>query len=326
MINVDKNKICQIGKQVISTELQAISELSERIDDTFVAACNLLLNCQGHIIVTGIGKSGHIGRKIAATFASTGSPAFFVHPGEASHGDLGMITKNNILIAISKSGNTAEILTILPILQRRKIPLICLTGNIKSSLAQQATVHLDISVVKEACPLGLAPTASTTAALVMGDALAITLLELRGFNQHDFALSHPGGILGKRLLLRIDDIMHIDKAIPKVQEKTLLRDALVEMTTKKLGMTAVVDDNEQLVGIFTDGDLRRTVDQNFNINAVTVGHVMTKNCKTILAGTLAIDALKLMEQHEITSLIVKNKQGNMVGIIHMHDILRTGIM
>ncbi len=326
MLTLDKNKIFATGKKVIDIELQAISELSNRIDDKFVQACELLCNCKGHIIVTGMGKSGHIANKIAATFASTGSPAFFVHSGEACHGDLGMITKNDVLIAISSSGNTEEIVTILPIIKRLKIPLIALTGNSESKLANEATVYLNTDVIKEACPLGLAPTASTTVALVMGDALATTLLEIREFTQNDFALSHPGGTLGKRLLLRIDDLMHTGDSIPKVSENAILSKALIEMTAKKLGITTVVNHNNELVGIFTDGDLRRTLDNVIDIYVCKIAEVMTKNCKTIQLGTLAYDALKIMEQYNITSLIVKDPQGHMVGVVHMHDILKAGIM
>ncbi len=326
MANINRNKFCRLGKQVIDVEMKAISELGERIDDKFAQACQILLECKGHIILMGMGKSGHIANKIAATFASTGSPAFFVHPGEAGHGDFGMITKDDAVIAISNSGNTEEILTILPLIKRLKIPLISITGNCNSTLAKQAIVNLDISVEKEACPLGLIPTSSTTTTLVLGDALAITLLESRGFTKHDFALSHPGGILGKRLLLYIDDLMHADDAIPKVQENTVLSDALIEMTTKKLGMTTVVDKNDRLVGIFTDGDLRRAVEKKIDIHTIKIADLMIKNCKTISLGTLAFDALRIMEQHNITSLVVKNEHDDMVGVVHMHNILKSGIM
>lgn len=326
MANINRNKFCRLGKQVIDVEMKAISELGERIDDKFAQACQILLECKGHIILMGMGKSGHIANKIAATFASAGSPAFFVHPGEAGHGDFGMITKDDAVIAISNSGNTEEILTILPLIKRLKIPLISITGNCNSTLAKQAMVNLDISVEKEACPLGLIPTSSTTTTLVLGDALAITLLESRGFTKHDFALSHPGGMLGKRLLLYIDDLMHADDAIPKVQENTVLSDALIEMTTKKLGMTTVVDKNDRLVGIFTDGDLRRAVEKKTDIHTIKIADLMIKNCKTISLGTLAFDALRIMEQHNITSLVVKNEHDDMVGVVHMHNILKSGIM
>jgi arabinose-5-phosphate isomerase len=326
MANINSNKFCILGKRVIDVEVKAVSKLGERIDDKFAQACRILLECKGHIILMGMGKSGHIANKIAATFASTGTPAFFVHPGEAGHGDLGMVTKDDVVIAISNSGNTEEILTILPILKRLKVPLVSLTGNPNSALAKQAMVNLDISVEKEACPLGLIPTSSTTIALVMGDALAITLLESRGFTKHDFALSHPGGILGRRLLLYIDDLMHTGDAVPKVRENTVLSNALIEMTTKKLGMTAIVNKDNQLVGIFTDGDLRRAIEKKINIHTAKIADLMTKNCKTVSLGTLAFDALKIMEQHNITSLVVKNKHDDMVGVVHIHNILKSGIM
>lgn len=325
MSEINTAKICQLGKQVLDIEAQAITNLTNRINSDFANACEYLLNCQGHIVVIGMGKSGHVANKIAATLASTGSPAFFVHPGEASHGDLGMIKKEDVIIAISNSGNTAEILSLLPIIKNFNIPLITLTGNPKSKLAQEATVNIDISVDKEACPLGLAPTSSTTATLAMGDALAIALLETRGFTKEDFALSHPGGMLGKRLLLRIDDLMHQDQALPKVSVDTILKDALFEMTSKGLGMTTIVDDQQQLLGVFTDGDLRRALDKNIDIHTTTIDKVMNKNSKTVSSGTLAIEALELMEQYKITSLIVLNDKQQLVGVIHLHDLLNSGI-
>lgn len=326
MANTNKNKLCALGKQVINVEIQAISKLVERIDDKFAQACHILLECKGHIILMGMGKSGHIANKIAATFASTGTPAFFVHPGEAGHGDLGMVTKDDVIIAVSNSGNTEELLTILPILKRLQVPLISLTGNCNSVLAKQAMVNLDIGVEKEACPLGLVPTSSTTTALVMGDALAITLLENRGFTKNDFALSHPGGILGRRLLLCIDDLMHTGDAVPKVPENTILSNALIEMTTKKLGMTTIVNNDNQLVGIFTDGDLRRAIENKIDIHSAKISDLMTEDCKTVPLRTLAFDALKIMEHYNITSLVVKNERDEMVGVIHMHSILKSGIM
>ncbi len=322
----DIEKICNLGKAVIETEANAISALASRINDDFAKACQLLLGAHGRIIVMGMGKSGHIGRKIAATFASTGSPAFFVHPGEAKHGDFGMITKNDILLVISNSGETDEILAILPFLKQLNLPLISLTGNPNSTLAKTATVNIDVSVEKEACPLGLAPTASTTAALVMGDALAISLLERRGFTAEDFALSHPGGILGRRLLLRVDDIMHTGNAIPKVDLNAFLKAALVEMTQKKLGMTTIVNQQNELSGIFTDGDVRRAFDNHADIHKTIIQHIMTKNPKVISPGTLASDALHIMETHKITALIVTNNEKNPVGVIHLHDILRAGLL
>ncbi len=321
----DVQKICDLGRAVIETEIQAISALLQRIDQRFAKACEFLLACEGRIVVTGMGKSGHIGKKIAATFASTGSPAFFVHPGEASHGDIGMITKKDVVLALSNSGETEEIITLLPFLKRLNIPLISLTGNPESTLAKAANVNIDVSVTKEACPLGLAPTASTTVALVMGDALAISLLEKRGFTKEDFALSHPGGTLGRRLLLRVDEIMHQGPAIPKVNYDALLKTALVEMSQKKLGMTTILDANNELAGIFTDGDIRRAFDNNIDIHKTRIHEVMTRNPKVIQPGMLAAEALNLMETYKITSLVVM-EENKPVGVVHMHDILRAGVM
>lgn len=319
-------KICKSAKSVIETEAAMVSALLERINGDFVKACEQLLACQGKIIVMGMGKSGHIGRKIAATFASTGSPAFFIHPGEAKHGDFGMITQNDCLLVISNSGETEEILSILPFITRLKMPVISLTGNPNSTLAKAAGVNINVSVEKEACPLGLAPTSSTTATLVMGDALAIALLEQRGFTAEDFALSHPGGTLGRRLLLRVDEIMHTGSAIPKVNLDTLLKTALVEMTQKKLGMTTVINQQNELAGIVTDGDLRRAFDNESDIHKTAVQDVMTMNPKIIRPGTLAANALNLMESHKITALIVTNDENHPVGVVHLHDILRAGLI
>lgn len=322
----NKEKICQLAKEVIATEAQALISLHDRVDDNFYKACQYLLECKNRIVVLGMGKSGHIGSKLAATFASTGSPAFFVHPGEASHGDIGMIAKDDLVMAISNSGNTPELLTILPFIKKSGITLITLTGNPNSTLAQAANVNLDISVPKEACPLGLAPTASTTAALAMGDALAIALLEARGFTAQDFAQIHPGGILGKRLLLSVDDLMRRNEAVPKVTKNTPIVDALIEMSQKHLGMTTVIDEETgDLLGIFTDGDLRRALDNGFNVHDTKISEVMTLKCKTIPAGTLAIEALKLMEQHKITTLIILSDLHIPVGIIHLHDLLKAGL-
>ena len=326
MVTIDKNKICQLGKQVIDIESQAVLKLRPRIDTNFATACEHLVSCQGHIIVIGMGKSGHIANKIAATLASTGSPAFFVHPGDAGHGDVGMIKKEDIIIAISNSGNTPEILSILPIIKNSNIKLIALSGNPNSKLAQAATINLDVSIEKEACPLGLAPTSSTTAALAMGDALAIALLEIRGFTKNDFALSHPGGTLGKRLLLCIDHLMRTGDMIPKVSATAGLNAALVEITAKGLGMTTIVNNHDQLIGVFTDGDLRRALDQEIDIHTTKISAVINRNCKTIAQSTLAVDALELMEQHKITSLVVVDNTNNMIGVIHMHDILQAGII
>lgn len=322
----ETEKFCELGRAVIATEAQAILALESRINHHFAQACQYLLACEGRIIVIGMGKSGHIGKKIAATFASTGSPAFYVHPGEANHGDIGMITKKDVVLALSNSGETDEILSLLPFLKRLNIPLIAMTGNPASALAQAATVNLDVSVEKEACPLGLAPTSSTTAALVMGDALAISLLQKRGFTAEDFALSHPGGTLGRRLLLLVDEIMHKGSAVPKVDYDALLKTALMEMTQKKLGVTTIVDDKDQLAGIFTDGDIRRAFDNKADIHSTAIHEIMTRNPKVIPQGTLAAEALNLMETYKITALVVINKDNQPVGVVHMHDILRAGVI
>ena len=316
---------CKLGLAVIETEAQAVFELAQRIDERFEKACELLLACKGRIVVTGMGKSGHIAKKIAATFSSTGSPAFFMHPGEASHGDLGMITRQDTVLAISNSGNTHEILTLLPLLKRLDIPLIALTGNTESTLAKVAHVNINISVRQEACPLGLAPTTSTTVALVMGDALAITLLEARGFNAEDFARSHPGGALGKRLLLRVNDLCHQGSALPVVSEHVTVREALIEVTAKKLGMTSVIDSDGCLVGIYTDGDVRRTLTEQNDINTTLLTRVMTKNCRTIDNEMLAVDALTIMQKYSITSLVIVDNDNRPTAVVHLHDLLRAGI-
>jgi arabinose-5-phosphate isomerase len=322
----DIEKICELGRAVIETEANAITALLPRIDHLFAQACQYLLNCEGRIIVLGMGKSGHIGKKIAATFASTGSPAFFVHPGEANHGDIGMITPKDVVLALSNSGETDEILSLLPFIKRLDVPLIAMTGKPSSTLAKAANVNLDVSVTKEACPLGLAPTSSTTVALVMGDALAISLLQKRGFTAEDFALSHPGGTLGRRLLLKVDEIMHTGSSIPKVNYDALLKNALMEMTQKKLGMTTIVNQENELAGIFTDGDIRRAFDNNADIHKTAIHEIMTRNPKVIRMGTLAAEALHIMETYKITSLIVTDEQNKLLGIVHLHDILRAGVM
>ncbi|MFQ5487632.1 MAG: KpsF/GutQ family sugar-phosphate isomerase [Gammaproteobacteria bacterium] len=322
----EAEKLRQLGLAVIRAEGEAIAALASRIGGGFVRACAHMLHCQGRIVVLGMGKSGHIGSKIAATLASTGSPAFFVHPGEASHGDLGMITDKDVVLAISNSGETEEILTILPLIKRLGVPLISLTGRPNSTLAGAATVNLDISVEQEACPLGLAPTSSTTATLVMGDALAVSLLEARGFTAEDFARSHPGGRLGRRLLLLVKDIMHSGATIPMVSETARLSDALVEMSNKGLGMTAVVDNEQRLVGIFTDGDLRRTLDHRIDLHDARVADVMTRDGKTVSADMLAAEALQLMEANKINGLFVLDEAGHVVGAFNMHDLLRAGVV
>jgi arabinose-5-phosphate isomerase len=319
-------RIRELGAAVIATEAAAVQALTARIGDAFVTACRYLLACTGRIVVLGMGKSGHIGGKIAATLASTGSPAFFVHPGEASHGDLGMITPRDVVLAISNSGETEELLTILPLIKRLGVPLITLTGRAESTLARAADVNLDVSVAQEACPLGLAPTSSTTATLVMGDALAVSLLEVRGFTAEDFARSHPGGRLGRRLLLLIRDIMHTGDRIPVVAEDVPLSQALVEMTRKGLGMTAVVDAAGRLAGIFTDGDLRRVLDRRLDVHATPIAQVMTRDCKTAAPAMLAAEALEMMEKFRINALLVIDGEGRLLGALNMHDLLRAGVV
>jgi len=322
----DLNKIQELAKAVIETEAEMVAALVHRIDENFAKACSMLLDCKGKVVVMGMGKSGHIGKKMAATFASTGTPAFFIHPGEAKHGDCGMITADDIVVALSNSGETEEVISIIPFIKLLNIPLISLTGNKDSALAKASNTHIDVSVSKEACPLGLAPTASTTAALAMGDALAISLLQTRGFTEKDFARSHPGGSLGKRLLLRVEEIMHKNKCMPLVNADAFLKTALVEITEKKLGMTAVINKNQKLAGVFTDGDLRRALDTNKDINITKVQDVMTEKPKIIKPDTLAEEALNIMEQNHITSLIVANEDNSPVGVVHLHDIIRQGIM
>jgi len=324
---MNDTKLQQLARAVIETEAKAVTDLAERIGNEFIQACQFMYDCKGRIVVLGMGKSGHIGDKIAATLASTGSPAFFVHPGEASHGDMGMITKDDTVLALSNSGETAEITTILPLIKRLGVPLIALTGNPDSSLAKAADAHLDVSVEKEACPLGLAPTSSTTAALVMGDALAVSLLEKRGFTADDFALSHPGGALGRRLLLHIDDIMHTGDTIPVVSESVSLSDALLEMTQKGLGMTAIIDADGKMAGIFTDGDLRRVLDHGaVNVHETNISDVMTRECKTAQPRQLAVETLHMMEEFKISSLIVVDDSNKPVGAMNMHDLLRAGVV
>lgn len=325
-INEIAKNLLDTARSVISIEADMVASLHDRLGPDFIDACSHLFQCQGRIAVMGVGKSGHISRKIAATFASTGSPAFFIHPSEAKHGDAGMITKNDVVLALSYSGESEEVLAILPYLKRLNIPLIAMTGNVNSSLAKAATIHLDASIEKEACPLGLAPTASTTVSLVLGDALAMALLTRRGFTKSDFALSHPGGTLGRRLLLRVQDLMHQGEALPLVTDATSFKDALVEMTQKKLGTTTVVDSSGVLIGILTDGDIRRAFDKNTNLHDTAVHLVMTKNPKTVMADLLAVEALNLMQAFKITSLVVTTPEHKPVGIIHIHDLLKAGVV
>ena len=317
----------ELGLAVLKTESEAITALMPRLDQSFHRACDMLLECEGRIVVTGMGKSGHIGNKIAATLASTGSPAFFMHPGEASHGDLGMITTDDLLIALSNSGETSEITLLLPLLKRLGIPLIALTGKPGSTLARAADINLDVSIDKEACPMGLAPTSSTTASLAMGDALAIAVLQARGFTEEDFALSHPGGNLGRQLLLRVSDIMHSGDAIPLVPVSSSLSDTLLEMTKKGLGMAGVIDpENNQLLGIYTDGDLRRTFEKMPDIKTARVGDFMTSDCVTIEADRIASEALKIMHDRKINALMVVDKSNLVQGALNMHDLLRAGVV
>lgn len=319
------DKLLSIAAEVIEVEANSLQALQHRLADDFYRACEVLLNCQGRIVVTGMGKSGHVGGKIAATLASTGSPAFFVHPGEASHGDLGMITAQDVVLAISNSGNTDELLNILPLIKRQKIPLISLTGNPESELAKSADINLDISVEKEACPLNLAPTSSTTVTLALGDALAVCLLELRGFTADDFARSHPGGKLGKRLILTVSDVMHSGDEIPVVSEQTPIKDALFEISQKGLGFTCIKKNNK-LVGVYTDGDLRRSLDSQTDLHKTSIESVMTTTFTTIEDSALAVEALNAMETKTITAMPVINAAGELVGAIHMHDLLRAGVI
>lgn len=314
-----------LARAVIHTEIAALQDLPARIDDDFAATCETILNCRGRVIVSGMGKSGHIGNKIAATLASTGTPAFFVHPGEASHGDLGMIVDGDVIIMLSNSGSSEELTAIIPVLQRLDVRIIAMTGNPDSELARAAHHHIYTGVDNEACPLGLAPTSSTTAALVMGDALAISLLEARGFTAEDFARSHPGGRLGKRLLVHIKDIMHSGHNIPRVKPTDDIRHTILEMTRQGMGMTTVVDEDDRLLGIFTDGDLRRAFEDSNDLRHVSVAAVMTRNSLTIGADELAVSALNIMQQKAITVLPVM-QDDKIVGIIHMHDLLRAGIV
>lgn len=314
----------QSARRTMVMEKDAVTELEQRLDGDFVKACQLILNCKGRVVVTGMGKSGHIGNKIAATLASTGTPAFFVHPGEASHGDMGMILADDVVIALSNSGESGEVTSLLPLFKRLGSKLISMTGKPESTLAKAADAHLDTGVEQEACPLNLAPTSSTTCALVMGDALAVALLEARGFTAEDFAFSHPGGSLGRRLLLKVEDIMHGGDEIPVVSRNTTLSQALLVVTSKGLGMTTVQDDGK-LIGIFTDGDLRRAIDNGVDIHSATMADVMTAGGKTTTPSTLAAEALKVMEDSKINALVVQDN-GRTVGVINMHDLLRAGVI
>lgn len=313
------------AKRSIGLERDAINDLIGRLTDDFSKACRLIMDCKGRVVITGMGKSGHIGNKLAATLASTGTPAFFVHPGEASHGDMGMITREDVVIALSNSGETSEVTSLLPLLKRLSVPLISMTGNAASTLSSAADAHLDTGVEQEACPLNLAPTSSTTTTLVMGDALAIALLEARGFTAEDFAFSHPGGSLGRRLLLKVEDIMHKGDEIPVVAPADSVSRSLLQMTSKGMGMTTVQDANGELLGIFTDGDLRRAIDQGVNIQTATISDVMTRNAKSVPANMLAAEALKIMEDVKISALVVA-EEGKILGVLTTHDMLRAGVI
>lgn len=324
--SINPDEIIARARQVVAVEANAVHDLEARIGAQFVEACRLCLECHGRLIVTGIGKSGHIAGKIAATLASTGSPAFFLHPGEASHGDMGMITADDVVIAVSNSGETTELVFLLPLLRRLAASLITMTGNPQSTLATAATVNLDVSVSEEACPLNLAPTASTTATLAMGDALALALLEARGFTAEDFARSHPGGRLGRRLLVRVEDVMHAGDKVPRVRLETSIRDAMLEVTAKGLGMTAVVDKEDRLAGVFTDGDLRRTLDRRVDVYETPISDFMTRDCKTVTPEMLAAEAVSVIESNKITALLVVDDERRVIGALNVHDLFRAGVM
>ena len=323
---MNSDAIKSLARAVIETETHAVARLAERVDEGFLAACHLMLECEGRVIVIGVGKSGHIGNKIAATLASTGTPAFFVHPAEASHGDLGMIKSNDVILALSNSGETDEVNAILPLIKRLGAKIISLTGNPASTLARHSDAHVDVSVEKEACPLGLAPTSSTTAALVMGDALAVSLLETRGFTREDFARSHPAGQLGRRLLLHINEIMHTGEEMPSVSEDATISQAIVEMTAKRLGMTAIVNAENRVTGVYTDGDLRRTLDSGLDPHSTPVTEVMTRGGRHIRPDALAEEAMHMMQQFSIQGLLVIDDEGKLAGALNFQDLLRAGVV
>jgi arabinose-5-phosphate isomerase len=322
----ETGKLIEMGREALRIEARAVAALVDRLGADFGKACRMLLDCTGRVVVSGMGKSGHIAGKIAATLASTGTPAFFLHPAEASHGDLGMVAKGDVVLAISYSGETAELLTILPLFKRMGAPLVAMTGNAQSTLAREADVHLDVSVPAEACPLNLAPTASTTASLAMGDALAVALLKHRGFTESDFARSHPGGALGRRLLLHVSDLMRRGDDLPSVRPGTPLTEGLLEMSRKRLGFTCVVDENRRLVGIFTDGDLRRALDRKVDIHRSTMAEVMTKGGRSIGPNELAAEAVLMMEKFAINGLPVLDDDGVLIGALNVHDLLRAGVV
>jgi arabinose-5-phosphate isomerase len=322
----DEQQLLTSARRALAIEARAVEALVPRLDGRFVAACQICLECQARVVVTGMGKSGHVARKIAATLASTGTPAFFLHPAEAHHGDLGMITRTDVVLALSNSGETPELVLLLPHLKRLGVPLIVMVGKADSTLGRAASVILDVSVPEEACPLNLAPTASTTASLAMGDALAVSLLEARGFTKQDFARSHPGGSLGRQLLLHVEDMMRTGDALPRVLPDAHLAAGLLEMSRKGLGMTVVVDREERILGVFTDGDLRRTLDKQIDVHTTVMSEVMTPNCKTIGPRELAAEAVHLMEVHRITALPVADERGRLIGALNVHDLFRAGVV
>ena len=326
MNSVDSSRSITLARQVLTIEADAVRRLADRIDEQFLAALSIILNCKGRVVVMGMGKSGHVARKIAATLASTGTAAFFVHPGEASHGDLGMIAHDDVVIALSNSGESAEITAILPLIKRRGAKLVGMSGNPVSTLARESDAHLNAAVDKEACPHNLAPTASTTAALALGDALAVALLDARGFTAEDFARTHPGGSLGRRLLVHVRDVMHGGTDLPTVKVAASLKDALLEMTRKGLGMTAVIDDAGRLAGIFTDGDLRRMLEKSVDIHAAGIAELMTKIPKTIGPDQLAVEAVERMQELKINGLLVVDDDQKLVGALNMHDLLKAGVV
>ncbi len=322
----DDSQLLASARRALSIEARAVESLLPRLNSAFAAACQLCLACRGRVVVSGIGKSGHVAGKIAATLASTGTPAFFMHPAEAGHGDLGMITRDDVVLAISNSGETPELIVLLPHLKRLAVPMIVLVGKVESTLGRAATVTLDVSVPEEACPLNLAPTASTTATLAMGDALAVSMLEARGFTKHDFAQSHPGGSLGRKLLLHVEDTMRTGAAVPHVAPDAPLRDGLMEMSQKGLGMTVITDTDARILGVFTDGDLRRTLDRQVDIHTTPMSAVMTPKCKTIGPRELAAEAVYLMDVHKITALPVADEGGRLIGALNIHDLFRAGVV
>ncbi len=326
-MGISDQALKRLARAVIQTQAETVAGLVDAVDDSFVQACQLMFSCSGRVVVTGMGKSGHIAGKMAATLASTGTPAFFVHPGEASHGDLGMITRQDVVLAVSNSGETGEILTLLPIIKRLSVPMIALTGEPKSTLAHFASVHLHVRITKEACPLGLAPTSSTTASLVIGDALAVALLQARGFTEADFALSHPGGSLGKRLLLKVEDVMHTGSRIPCVHQNARLREALLEMTDKRLGMTLVADSDNRIVGLITDGDLRRMLEHSIDVHETAVNEIMTGTFIYLeQPDMLAAEAMRIMQENKINGLVVLDQQRQALGALNMHDLIQAGIV